>query len=70
MGNEQYVKGTPMYEAMKKLLRRLHPVTRIIEKKAGDKNPLLSNIDNFVLSMIGDEKQRDYNTVLNIKWKR
>ena len=70
VGNEPYVKGTPMYEAMKKLLRRLHPVTRIIEKKAGAKNPLLSNIDNFVLSMIGDEKQRDYNTVLNIKWKR
>ena len=59
-----------MYEAMKKLLRRLHTVTRIIEKKAGAKNPLLSNIDSFVLSMIGDEKQRDYNTVLNIKWKR
>lgn len=70
VGDEPYVKGTPMYDAVSKLLKRLHPVTHIIEKKVGAKNPLLSNIDDFVLSMIGDEKQRDYNTVLNIKWKR
>lgn len=69
VGDEPYVKGTPMYDAVAKLLKRLHPVTHIIEKKAGAKNPLLSDIDSFVLSMIGDEKQRDYNTALNIKWK-
>lgn len=69
VGNEPYVKGTPMYEAMAKLLKRLHPVTHIIEKKMGAKNPVLSDIDSFVLSMIGDEKQRDYDTVLKIKCK-
>lgn len=69
VGDEPYVKGTPMYDAMSKLLKRLHPVTHIIEKKAGVKNPMLADIDTFVLSMIGDEKQRDYNTVLNINWK-
>lgn len=63
-GNEPYVKGTPMYEAMAKLLKRLHPVTRIIEKKMGAKNPVLSDIDTFILSMIGDEKQRDYEAVI------
>ena len=65
VGNEPYVKGTPMYEAMAKLLKRIHPVTRIIEKKMGAKNPVLSDIDTFVLSMIGDEKQRDYEAVIN-----
>lgn len=66
VGNEPYVKGTPMYEAMAKLLKRLHFVTRIVEKKMGAKNPVLSDIDTFVLSMIGDEKQRDYEAVIDI----
>ncbi len=69
VGDEPYVKGTPMYDAMSKLLSRLHPITRLIEKKAGKSNPLLADIDSFVLSMIGDERQRDYNTTLDIKWK-
>ena len=69
VGNEPYVNGTPMYEAMSKLLKRLHPVTRIVEKKMGSKNPVLSDIDSFVLSMIGDEKQRDHDTVLKINRK-
>ena len=69
VGNEPYVKGTPMYEAMAKLLKRLHPVTHIVERKMGRKNPVLSNIDSFVLSMIGDEKQRDYDAVLKINCK-
>lgn len=66
IGNEPYVKGTPMYEAMAKLLKRLHPVTRIIGKKMGAKNPVLSDIDTFILSMIGDDNQRDHDTVLII----
>ena len=66
VGNEPYVKGTPMYEAMAKLLKRLHFVTRIVEKKMGAKNPVLSDIDSFILSMIGDEKQRDYEAVIDI----
>lgn len=71
IGNEPYVKGTPIYEAMAKLIKRLHFVTHIAEKKLGAKNPVLSDIDSFILSMIGDEKQRDYNTVLKInnKWE-
>lgn len=69
IGNEPYVKGTPMYAAMAKLLKRLHPVTHIVEKKMSAKSPVLSDIDSFVLSMIGDEKQRDYDTVLKINRK-
>lgn len=69
IGNEPYVKGTPMYEAMSKLLKRLHPVTHIIEKKLSAKNPILADIDTFVLSMIGDERKRDYNTVLKVNRK-
>ncbi|MGN0521067.1 MAG: metallophosphoesterase family protein [Eubacterium sp.] len=69
VGDEPYVKGTAMYDAISKLLKRLHPVTHIIEKKAGASNPLLCDLDNFILSMIGDDKQRDYNTTLDIKWK-
>ena len=60
------VKGMPMYEAMAKILKRLHPVIHIIEKKMSAKNPVLSDIDSFILSMIGDEKQRDYEAVINI----
>lgn len=66
IGNEPYVEGTPMYEAMKMLLKRLSPITRIVERKIGAKNPILSDIPTFVLSMIGDSKQRDYDTVLKI----
>ena len=66
VGNEPYVKGTPMYEAIEKLLKRLHLVTRIVEKKMGAKNPVLSDVDTFVLSMIGYEKQRDYEAVIDI----
>lgn len=69
VGNEPYVRGTPMYSAMEKLLKKLHPVTHIIEKKMGAKNPILKDIDTFVLSMIGDERQRDYNAVLKINRK-
>ena len=69
IGNEPYVKGTPMYEAMAKLLKRLRPVTHIVEKKMSAKSPVLSDIDSFLLSMIGDEKQRDYDTVLKINRK-
>ena len=69
VGNEPYVKGTPVYDTMAKLLKRLHPIVHIIEKKLGAKNPVLSDIDSFVLSMIGDEKQRDYDTVLKIDRK-
>lgn len=60
VGDEPYVKGTPMYEAVAKLLKRLHPITHIIEKKIGSKNSVLADIDSFVLSMIGDENQMDY----------
>ncbi len=67
VGDEPYIKGTPMYSAVEKLLKRLHPITHILEKKLGKSNPMLSDIDTFVLSMIGDEKQRDYNAVLKIK---
>lgn len=68
VGNEPYVKGTPIYDTMAKLLKRLHPIVHIIEKKMGKKNPVLSDIDSFVLSMIGDEKQRDYEAVININY--
>lgn len=66
MGNEPYVKGTPMYEAMAKLLKRLHFITHILEKKLGKKNPMLADIDSFILSMIGDEQQRDHDLKLMI----
>lgn len=65
VGNEPYVKGTPMYEAVSKLLGRLSPVLKIVEKKVGQNEPLLSDIKDFVLSMIGDEKQMDYEAVLD-----
>lgn len=64
IGNEPYVKGTPIYEAMAKMIKRLHFVTHIVEKKMGDKNPVLCDIDSFILSMIGDKKQRDYTAII------
>ncbi|MDE6412627.1 MAG: hypothetical protein K2K42_01835 [Eubacterium sp.] len=66
LGNEPYVKGTPMYEAVEKLLKRFRFVTRILEKKLGKKNPILADLNTFILSMIGDEKQRDHNLKLKI----
>ncbi len=66
MGDEPYVKGTPVYDAFEKLLKRLHPVTHIIEKKMGSKNEVLKDLDTFILSMIGDNNKRDNNLTLNI----
>ena len=66
MGDEPYTKGTPMYETMSKMLKRLHPITHFIEKKVKNKNPILADLDTFILSMIGDENQRDNNAVLKI----
>ncbi len=66
VGDEPYVKGTPMYNAVEKLLKRLHPIIYIIEKKLGPKSPVLADIDNLILSSIGDNEQRDYNTTLKI----
>ena len=66
IGNEPYVEGTPIYDAMKMLLKRLRPITRIVERKMGAKNPILSDFSAFVLTMIGDSRQRDYDTVLKI----
>lgn len=66
VGDEPYVKGTPIYNAVEKMLKRLHPITHIIEKKVGAKNPLLADLDSFVLSSIGDDAQRDYKTKISI----
>lgn len=64
VGNEPYVKGTPIYCAVNSFLKRLSPVLRIVESKLGEKQPLLADIRGFVLSTIGDEKQLDYEAVL------
>lgn len=64
VGNEPYVKGTPMYSAVSKFFDRLSPVLKIVEKNLGKKQPLLSDIKGFVLSSIGDDRQMDYEAVL------
>lgn len=69
VGNEPYVKGTPIYEAMDKILSRLSPILHIAEKKLGKKNPKFSDLKTFVLSLIGDEKQLDYEAVLSTNGK-
>ena len=66
VGNEPYVQGTPIYAAMEKLLKRLRPITYGIQRKMGKKYPVLSNMNGFVLSLIGDEKQRDYEATVPI----
>ena len=53
-----------MYSAVSKLFDRLSPVLRIVQNKLGKNQPLLADIKGFVLSMIGDEKQMDYEAVL------
>lgn len=69
IGNEPYVKGTPVYETMKRGLKRLRPVLRLVEKKLGKTNSVLSDIEGFVLATIGDEKQRDYEAQIKINRK-
>lgn len=69
VGNEPYIKGTPMYEAIMKLLKRLRPVISMLEKKLGAKNELFADIPAFVASLIGDEKQLDYDARININYK-
>ena len=50
MGNEPYVPGTPMYDALDHLLRRLSPVLHILEKKLSAGNPQLSELRSRMLS--------------------
>lgn len=67
VGNEPYVRGTPMYAAVDKFLRRLHPVLHIAEKRLGEKDPMFCDLRAFVLSLIGDEKQLDYEATLPLR---
>lgn len=66
VGDEPYVKGTAIFEAMEKLLKRLRPILRIVEKKLGSSNFLFSDMNKFILGIIGDEKQMDYNCTIEI----
>ncbi len=66
VGNEPYVQGTPIYAAVDKLLKRLRPITYGLERKMGKKYPVLSDMNAFILSLIGDEKQRDYEATVPI----
>ena len=68
VGNEPYVQGTPLYEAMDRLLCRLSPILHVVERKVGAGNPTLSDLHAFVLSLIGDENQIDDEAVLPIGW--
>lgn len=66
VGNEPYVKGTPIYDAMEKILNRLSFVLKPLGKKLGEKQPVLRDLKTFILSMIGDEDRRDYEAVVTI----
>lgn len=70
VGNEPYVKGTPVYEAMDRLLSRLSPILHLVEKKLAGGNETLADLHAFVLSLIGDEQQMDYEAVLPIAWMK
>ncbi len=68
VGNEPYVEGTAVYEAIMKLLKRLNPVISIAESKLGAKNDIFKDIPAFVAEMIGDEKQLDYDADVEISY--
>lgn len=68
VGNEPCIKGTPLYDAIDRLLGRLSPILHLVERKAGAGNEMLSDLRAFVLSLIGDEDQMDDNAILPIAW--
>ena len=70
VGDEPYVEGTPMYEAVMKLLSRLRPIVSRLEKKLGAKNEMFEDIPAFVASVIGDDRQMDYNAEIKINYGR
>lgn len=63
-GDEPYVPGTPVYMLFMKTLKRFKTVVRIIEKKLGKKNPVLSDIPAFVASLIGNTGMPDNNATI------
>ena len=67
VGNEPYVKGTAVYAFMDKMLDRLSFVTKIAKKKLRETSLGITDIKAFVLSLIGDEKQCDYDAKLEIR---
>ncbi len=63
-GDEPYVEGTPVHTFVMKVIKRLKPVVKILEKKLGKKNPLFTDIPAFVSSLIGHGKQADNNATI------
>ncbi len=66
IGDQPYTSETPQYKAFEALLKRLKPLTRILEKKLGAKRGELRDIKGFALSLIGKDEKRDNNAVLPI----
>ncbi|MEI6579340.1 MAG: metallophosphoesterase [Eubacteriales bacterium] len=66
-GDEPYVEGTPIHTLFMKVLKRLRPVLKKLEKKLGKKNPALADIPAFVSTLIGHGDVPDNNAVLHLK---
>ncbi len=67
-GDQPYTEGTPVYEAVVKLFKRLNPILKKVEKKVGEKNPLFSDITGLFLSLIGKEEKLDNNCDLQLNY--
>jgi len=67
MGDQPYTAGMPEHEFVRKLLRRLRPIIRILEKKLGAKQPILRDIPALVLSLIGKDLKIDSNARIDLK---
>lgn len=63
VGDEPYTSETAMGQAFKKLLKRLRPILKIVEKKMDPSSPF-ADIEGFIMSSVGDERRMDYNATI------
>jgi len=66
-GDQPYTRGTPEYDYIMKVLKRLSPVVFILEKIVFSENELLCDIPGFLASLMGKEQKIDNNAEIDLK---
>ena len=65
-GDAPYIEGTPVHTLLMKILKRFRPIVRLLEKKLGAKHAALSDIPDFVATLIGNAGLPDNDAVIQL----
>ena len=65
-GDQPYTRGTPEYELAMRLLKRLRPVVRMLEKKLSPKHEVLGDIPGLAAALLGKELKIDNDAEIDL----